>query len=394
MPQKNSLPMEIPKKRVAWIDVSRVLAALLIMYVHLSSPLLKTTGIHLFYNGRVPFFLVLAGYFLARNITWNKAVDRALWLFIPYMIWNVLYLFLLSLPAGSSFQLADLAGIRDVFLPGMDLFSFGSESPDVPPIGPSWFLRDIIILTLLTPLLARIKILLPPALLLFFSFCNMAPDPLVTLSVGSCAFYLLGVVLSSRRIDDIHLVLNKKFGVVFEVRNSMNTNPGTIVQEETPSMEAVVIRGISIDRNQARVTITGIPDQIGYTAQILGALAEAEINLDMILANTAHDGYVRQSFTMPSNELGRAQAALKPVMAALGSTVKVETEAGLAKLSLVGIGMRSHSGVGATAFKALADANIKTGMISTSEIKIAVMVDESDIEEAARVVHRAFNLGV
>ena len=267
MPQKNSLPMEIPKKRVAWIDVSRVLAALLIMYVHLSSPLLKTTGIHLFYNGRVPFFLVLAGYFLARNITWNKAVDRALWLFIPYMIWNVLYLFLLSLPAGSSFQLADLAGIRDVFLPGMDLFSFGSESPDVPPIGPSWFLRDIIILTLLTPLLARIKILLLPALLLFFSFCNMAPDPLVTLSVGSCAFYLLGVVLSSRRIDDIHLVLNKKFGVVFEVRNSMNTNPGTIVQEETPSMEAVVIRGISIDRNQARVTITGIPDQIGYTAQ-------------------------------------------------------------------------------------------------------------------------------
>ena len=188
-------------------------------------------------------------------------------------------------------------------------------------------------------------------------------------------------VMQSRSVE-----FAKKFGVVFEVRNSMNNNPGTIVQEETPSMEA-------IDRNQARVTITGIPDQIGYTAQILGALAEAEINLDMILANTAHDGYVRQSFTMPSNELGRAQAALKPVMAALGSTVKVETEAGLAKLSLVGIGMRSHSGVGATAFKALADANIKIGMISTSEIKIAVMVDESDIEEAARVVHKAFNLG-
>lgn len=116
-------------------------------------------------------------------------------------------------------------------------------------------------------------------------------------------------VMQSRSVE-----FAKKFGVVFEVRNSMNNNPGTIVQEETPSMEAVVIRGISIDRNQARVTITGIPDQIGYTAQILGALAEAEINLDMILANTAHDGYVRQSFTMPSNELGRAQAALKPVM--------------------------------------------------------------------------------
>lgn len=110
----------------------------------------------------------------------------------------------------------------------------------------------------------------------------------------------------------------KKFGVVFEVRNSMNNNPGTIVQEETPSMEAVVIRGISIDRNQARLTITGIPDKIGYTARILGALAEAEINLDMILANTAHDGYVRQSFTMPANELGRAQAALKPVTGSAG----------------------------------------------------------------------------
>ena len=185
----------------------------------------------------------------------------------------------------------------------------------------------------------------------------------------------------------------RKFGVVFEVRNSMNKNPGTIVQEETPSMEAAVIRGISIDRNQARLTITGIPDKIGYTARILGALAEAEINLDMILANTAHDGYVRQSFTMPANELGRAQAALKPVTAALGRDVKVETEAGLAKLSLVGIGMRSHSAVGATASKALADANIKPGMISTSEIKIAVMVDESDIDEAARVVHKAFTLG-
>lgn len=204
--------MESPKTRVVWIDVSRVLAALLIMYVHLSSPLLKTTGIHLFYNGRVPFFLVLAGYFLARNITWNKAFNRVLWLFIPYMFWNVLYLLLFSLHGGSPFQLADLVGIRDVFLPGMNIFPSGS---DVPPIGPSWFLRDIMILTLLTPLLVRIKILLLPALLLFFSFCNMAPDPLVTISIGSCAFYLLGVVLSGRRIDDIHLVLNKKFGIVF-----------------------------------------------------------------------------------------------------------------------------------------------------------------------------------
>ena len=196
-------------------------------------------------------------------------------------------------------------------------------------------------------------------------------------------------VMQSRSVE-----FAKKFGVVFEVRNSMNNNPGTIVQEETPSMEAVVIRGISIDRNQARVTITGIPDQIGYTAQILGALAEAEINLDYDSGQYCPRRLLSASpLRCPPTNWAAPRPPLNRSMAALGSTVKVETEAGLAKLSLVGIGMRSHSGVGATAFKALADANIKTGMISTSEIKIAVMVDESDIEEAARVVHKAFNLG-
>lgn len=203
--------MEIPKKRVVWIDVSRVLAALLIMYVHLSSPLLRTTGVHLFYNGRVPFFLVLAGYFLARNITWSKAFDRTLWLFIPYMIWNVLYLLIFSVHGDSSFPVMNLIGIQDVFLPGLHVFPLNGY----PPIGPSWFLRDIMILTLLTPLFIRVKILLVPALILFLSFFNTAPDPQVTISMGSCAFYLLGVALSSRRIDDIHLVLNKKFNIVF-----------------------------------------------------------------------------------------------------------------------------------------------------------------------------------
>ncbi|MEG1938972.1 MAG: ACT domain-containing protein, partial [Akkermansia sp.] len=108
--------------------------------------------------------------------------------------------------------------------------------------------------------------------------------------------------------------------------------------------------------------------------------------------NTAHDGYVRQSFTMHVNDLGRAQAALKNVMSELGENVAIETEAGLGKLSLVGIGMRSHIGVAATAFQALADANIAIGMISTSEIKIAVMVDETDLDRAAKLVHRVFKL--
>lgn len=184
----------------------------------------------------------------------------------------------------------------------------------------------------------------------------------------------------------------KKFGVVFEVRNSMNNNPGTIVQEENTAMESLAVRGVSIERNQARVTVSGITAPVAYTAMILTALAKAEINVDMIVANTAHDGKARQSFTMNMSDLGAAQAALKSVLPQLGPNAKLETEAGLAKLSVVGVGMRSHSGVAATVFQSLADAGIDTGMIATSEIRITTTVDAADIEQAARVVHAAFHL--
>ena len=184
----------------------------------------------------------------------------------------------------------------------------------------------------------------------------------------------------------------KKFGVVFEVRNSMNSNPGTIVQEENSAMESLVVRGVSIERNQARVTVSGITAPVAYTALILTALAEAEINVDMIVANTAHDGQARQSFTMNMSDLGAAQAALKSVLPKLGPCAKLETEAGLAKLSVVGVGMRSNPGVAATVFRTLADAGIQTGMIATSEIRITTTVEAADIEMAARVVHAAFNL--
>jgi len=194
-------------------------------------------------------------------------------------------------------------------------------------------------------------------------------------------------VMQSRSVE-----FAKKFGVIFEVRSSLNHNPGTLVLEEHSHMENVVIRGVSIERAQARLTITGIPDAPGMSGRILGALAEAEINLDMILSNIAHDGFARHSFTMPSSDLGKAQAALKPVLAALAPHSKIETEAGIAKLSAVGIGMRSHSGVAATMFQALGAVGINIGMISTSEIKIAVTVDEPRIEDAARAVHDAFGL--
>ena len=194
-------------------------------------------------------------------------------------------------------------------------------------------------------------------------------------------------VMQSRSVE-----FAKKYGVVFEVRSSLNDNPGTLVLEEHPAMENVVIRGVSIERSQARITLTGIPDEPGMSGKILGALGDAEINLDMIVSNVAHDGFARHSFTMHSNDLARAQAALKPLLAAVSPNAKIETDVGIAKLSAVGIGMRSHSGVAATMFKALGEAGINIGMISTSEIKIAVTVDETRIEDAARAVHDAFQL--
>ncbi len=194
-------------------------------------------------------------------------------------------------------------------------------------------------------------------------------------------------VMQSRSVE-----FAKKFGVIFEVRSSLNDNPGTLVLEEHTSMENVVIRGVSIERSQARVTITGIPDAPGMSGRILGALGDAEINLDMIVSNIAHDGFARHSFTMHSSDLAKAQAALKPVITELSSNARIETDVGIAKLSAVGIGMRSHSGVAATMFKALGEVGINIGMISTSEIKIAVTVDETRIEDAARAVHDAFQL--
>ena len=185
-------------------------------------------------------------------------------------------------------------------------------------------------------------------------------------------------VMQSRSVE-----FAKKYGVKFEVKSSLNNNPGTIVTEEHEAMESVVIRGVSIERSQARVTITDIPDRPGMSGRILGALAEAEVNIDMIVSNIASDKLARHSFTMHTNDLGRAQSALKPVLAELSGDAAIETEAGIAKLSCVGIGMRSHSGVAAQMFEALGEAGVNIGMISTSEIKISVTVEEDQIERAA-----------
>lgn len=194
-------------------------------------------------------------------------------------------------------------------------------------------------------------------------------------------------VMQSRSVE-----FANKFGVRFEVRNSMNNNPGTIVKEESPGMESVVVRGVSLERNQAKVTIDDVADRPGISAAIFGAIASANITIDMIVQNVSFDGITDISFTLSGADLAKAEAVLKAELPGLGEKAQLRTQSSIAKVSVVGIGMRSHSGVAAKMFKALADAKINIQMISTSEIKTAVIVDEAEVENAARVVHTAFGL--
>jgi aspartate kinase len=195
-------------------------------------------------------------------------------------------------------------------------------------------------------------------------------------------------VMQSRSVE-----FAKKFGVVFEVRSSLNNHPGTLVKEETMSMESIVIRGVSLERAQAKVTISGVKDVPGTASRIFGAVGQANLLVDMIVQNVSKTGITDISFTVHKDDVAKAEAALQPVLSDLGEGVSLEATDGIAKLSVVGIGMRSHSGVAAEMFKALSDAGINIEMISTSEIKVTVTVAEGDIDRAANVVHEAFGLG-
>ncbi len=193
-------------------------------------------------------------------------------------------------------------------------------------------------------------------------------------------------VMQSRSVE-----FAKKFGVRFEVRSSFNDNPGTMIIDETPSMENVVIRGISVEKNQAKVTITGVPDRPGAAATVFNTLAEARVIIDMIVQNVSANGTTDISFTLNKADLAAAEAALRPVVDAVGAAA-LDTREGIAKLSVVGIGMRSHSGVAARLFDCLGRGGINIQMISTSEIKIAVILDEVAVQEAANLTHTSFGL--
>ena len=183
----------------------------------------------------------------------------------------------------------------------------------------------------------------------------------------------------------------KKFNVKFEVRSSFNQNPGTLILEEHSAMEDVVIRGVSLEKNQAKVTITGVPDKPGAAASLFCALAEVHLNIDMIVQNVSQEGTTDITFTLNKDDLKAAQRVIETQSVKIGAKGFVSRE-GISKLSVVGIGMRSHSGVAASLFSALGQAGINIHMISTSEIKISLVIEESEGARAIRVVHNAFKL--
>lgn len=167
---------------------------------------------------------------------------------------------------------------------------------------------------------------------------------------------------------------------------------GTLITfEEDENMEKAVISGIAFNRDEAKVTVQGVPDKPGIAYHILGAVADANIDVDMIVQNVGADGSTDFTFTVNKNELTRTLAVLQDVQQQIGAR-KFSGDDKICKVSLVGAGMRSHVGIASKMFKALADENINIQMISTSEIKISVVIDEKYLELAVRVLHRAFGL--
>ena len=184
----------------------------------------------------------------------------------------------------------------------------------------------------------------------------------------------------------------KKFNVVFAVRSSFNHNPGTIVKAETAKMEDVVIRGVAVDKKQSKVTIAGVPDKPGVAAKVFKTIADANINIDVIVQNVSEKGLTDISFTVGDTDAGKAVKVLQPVVKEVGAR-DVAATGEIAKLSVVGIGMRSHPGVAAKMFETLAESGVNISMISTSEIKISVIIALKDADKAAKAIHAAFELG-
>ena len=182
-----------------------------------------------------------------------------------------------------------------------------------------------------------------------------------------------------------------KFNVPVEVNSSFKEGKGTLVTREDADMEAVAVAGVTGDRNQAKITIVGVPDKPGIAARIFGPVAQAHVNVDMIIQNMGQDSLTDLSFTVPRADLRKATPIIQSVAKDIEAKSVSITEA-IAKVSLIGVGMRSHSGVASKMFEVLSREGINILMISTSEIKISCVIDEKYLELAMRSLHSAFGL--
>ena len=195
-------------------------------------------------------------------------------------------------------------------------------------------------------------------------------------------------VLQTRSVE-----FAEKYRVPLRVLSSFQEGEGTLIsyEEEGSSMEAPIISGIAFQRDEAKLTIRGIPDQPGIAHEVLGPISESHINVDVIIQNASEKGLTDLTFTVPREDYHKCYGILEEVVTILGAQ-DVKGDDKIAKLSLVGVGMRSHTGVANTMFKTLAENEINIQMISTSEIKISVIIEEEKLERAVQALHSAFEL--
>jgi aspartate kinase len=184
----------------------------------------------------------------------------------------------------------------------------------------------------------------------------------------------------------------RTWGVRLHVRSAFTWEPGTWVQEEDPSMEQAIVSAVVHDTSEAKVTVSGVPDQPGIAARLFRLLADQDVNVDMIVQNVSDHGVTDISFTVPHDELATAESSMRALATELGAT-QVATDGSIARVSLVGAGMKSNPGVAAKTFEVLATAGINIEMISTSAIRISCIVREAEVEQAVQLLHSAFELG-
>ena len=183
----------------------------------------------------------------------------------------------------------------------------------------------------------------------------------------------------------------KKFSVPLHIRSSFTNEEGTIIAKEVKAMEDVLVSGVTMNKKEAKVTLCAVPDRPGIAAVIFNDLAKKNINVDMIIQNVSRTGYTDLSFTVPQEELSRTKQVIQQIVKGV-KTKGATYNSDIAKISIVGVGMKSHSGVAAKMFNALASKKINIDMISTSEIKISCVIKKSRAEEAVRAIHKAFGL--